>query len=422
MNAPRYNHTETRLDGPACRGIAPPDYCGDVLVTGGEAVYVSQSPTATLNTPTAGTLSSTELYDSVTNTWTTKANMTGPRSRHTATLLDGPACQTASPPSYCGQVLVVGGSDSKYTADVGLATVELYNPATNTWTPKMPMGDQHHLHTATLLNNNKVLVVGGFPRPHAAQVYDPAANSWAYTAPAIPVVDPALGPQYQTAFGHARHSATKLGDGTVLVVGGCVLGFLNAPACPAERYNPDPINNGWLQQEAPLLSTFNHTATLLTGPNCALNCGKVLVAGGSFVRGLSSSDGNAVLTANRAELFDPAATTGQWTPTGTMNSMRARHTANLLTTGQVLVAGGKDESLDRFDPVNTSERYDPAIGTWEPTAGPMTSNRAAHTATLLSNGEVLAAGGFASGVVDPIPLSASLTGFTPINTTERYTP
>ena len=108
-----------------------------------------------------------------------------------------------------------------------------------------------------------------------------------------------------------------------------------------------------------------------------LPSGKVLVAGGP----------HSGLYLAGAELYDPA--TGQWTATGTMNRGRAFHTATLLMNGKVLVAGG-DVSLDAV--TNSAEIYDPASGTWTLTGG-MNVARQYHTATLLPSGKVLVTGG-----------------------------
>src|SRR5213078_2182015 len=105
-----------------------------------------------------------------------------------------------------------------------------------------------------------------------------------------------------------------------------------------------------------------------------LPSGKVLVAGGSNGSDLSS-----------AELYDPAS--GTWTATGSLGTARDAHTATLLPNGKVLVAGGSTGSG-----LSSAELYDPASGTWT-TTGSLGTARDAHTATLLPNGKVLVAGG-----------------------------
>jgi hypothetical protein len=103
--------------------------------------------------------------------------------------------------------------------------------------------------------------------------------------------------------------------------------------------------------------------------------GKVLAAGGS-------SDGPSAVAA--AELYDPA--TGTWSTTGSMAT--ARHApAGLLLNGKVLVTGGHS-----FGALASTELYDPATGTWS-TTGSMVTARQVHTATLLPTGKVLVAGG-----------------------------
>jgi Putative zinc-finger/Galactose oxidase, central domain len=81
--------------------------------------------------------------------------------------------------------------------------------------------------------------------------------------------------------------------------------------------------------------------------------------------------------------------TGTLRPTGTLNAARHSHSATLLTDGRVLIAGGAER--DR-GPLNSSEIYDPETGQFTP-AGRLTAGRAGHTATLLHDGRVLLAGG-----------------------------
>jgi hypothetical protein len=80
----------------------------------------------------------------------------------------------------------------------------------------------------------------------------------------------------------------------------------------------------------------------------------------------------------------------QWEETGSLDIARLRNTATLLSDGKVLVAGGQ---VAPFTQVASTELYDPATGTWAFSAD-MTSARWGHTATLLPNGKVLVASGF----------------------------
>src|SRR5271157_5446800 len=78
-----------------------------------------------------------------------------------------------------------------------------------------------------------------------------------------------------------------------------------------------------------------------------------------------------------------------WVTNGPLNVARWMHTATLLTNGQVLIAGGLIYNVggDSQD-TNACELYDPSTGTSSFT-GSMTYTRHQHTATLLTNGQVL---------------------------------
>ena len=139
----------------------------------------------------------------------------------------------------------------------------------------------------------------------------------------------------------------------------------------------------------------------------------VLVAGGFD----STSNASA-----SAELYDPAS--GTWTSTGNLNTARALHTATLLPSGMVLVAGGHDGPTfaPSFEVLSSAELYDPASGTWTVT-GSLNTARYLHTATLLPNGMVLVAAGYrfdflaSAELYDPASGTWTLTGS--LNTT-RY--
>jgi len=125
----------------------------------------------------------------------------------------------------------------------------------------------------------------------------------------------------------------------------------------------------------------NSNAALEYGTATLLPSGKVLATRGC-------SDFNCNTPAGSAELYDPSS--GTWSVTGAMVSPRSYQTATLLTNGKVLVAGGCYSACGIYN-MNNAELYDPGTGLW--TATGSMSARAQHTATLLPNGKVLVAGG-----------------------------
>jgi len=130
----------------------------------------------------------------------------------------------------------------------------------------------------------------------------------------------------------------------------------------------------------PGTATWTPTASTTMGrPTLTLVAdGRVLATGG-FEPGARDVP-VAIVAVAFAELYDP--TTETWTVTGSLNQARLGHTATLLTDGRVLVAGGDAPA----------ELYDPSTGTWTLTDN-MVEARAGHTATLLLDGTVLVAGG-----------------------------
>ncbi|AKJ00672.1 Branched-chain amino acid ABC transporter, amino acid-binding protein [Archangium gephyra] len=270
--------------------------------------------------------------------WILTGSMALPRLLHTATLLDD------------GKVLVAGGFNT---------TSELYNPETKTWSATGNTLGSHRGHTATKLQDGRVLIAGGGVCPitnATAEVYVPATGKWR----------PAGILNTQRYY----HSAVLLPNGKVLVAGGRTGEYDSGTLASSELY--DPATNTWSYTGSLNTARAFHTMTLL--PN-----GKVLVTGGSDAAdGLISS----------AELYDPA--TGKWATVASLGTGRSSHTATLLPNGKVLVAGGSglDVALSA-----SAELYDPASNTWSAT-GSMLSPRRFHTATLLPDGRVLVAGGY----------------------------
>ena len=308
---------------------------GNVLAAGG-----------TSNNQWGGYLSSAELFNPITNAWSAAASMASPRYAPAAALLPN------------GKVLLAGGRNPGALGDE-LASAELYDATTNTWSSAGSMAYPRETETATVLNNGLVLIAGGygvvtFQSGHSigpltqAELYNPSTNTWSAAG--------------SMTAGRESQTATLLNNGQVLVTGGYGNGYLSS----AELY--DPTSNSWYNVTPMTFARFGQTATLL--PN-----GQVLVVGGYSSNGILAS----------AELYNPISST--WTPAASMATPRYLHTATLLTSGEVLVAGGQGPNGD----LSSAELYDPATNTWS-SAGSMAYSREQQTATLLANGRVLIAG------------------------------
>jgi hypothetical protein len=146
-----------------------------------------------------------------------------------------------------------------------------------------------------------------------------------------------------------------------------------------------------------------HTTTLLKD-------GRLLVLGGAI---LSAQGALAGLPLARAEVYDPQ--TGESSSIGSMSSPRAFHTATLLKTGLVLVAGGVSLINETLAPLATAELFEPATGTFRATEGGLQEHngRAGHSATLLADGRVLLAGGWGQETGGPRAPLASAELFDP---------
>lgn len=345
-------------------------------------------------------------------------SMSFARGTHTTTLLED------------GRLLVAGGDDGSGRLEAITATVELYDPSTGRWEPAEELGRQRTQHAALLLNDGRVLLVGGAGVIQAkideqqidqplieADLFDPTSESWSFTGEistprdhvaatlmsngsvliaggndgqgtdtsvlaSAEVFDPATG-QWSTtgsmSLPRQGHSLVALDNGTALVAGGDAG---DDPFQSVEIY--DPASGTW-SATADMADARERFAAV------ALQDGRVLALGGGGASGHLAS----------AEIYDPGS--GAWSSAAEMSSPRLKPAAVVLQDGKVLVVGG----LGAGQFLTTAELYDPATDSWSD-AGSIETGRGFHTATLVDDGRVVVTGGF---------------GFSgPTNSTEIYDP
>ena len=312
-------------------------------------------------------------------TWAPGGLMDQGRWAHAGALLgDGRALITGGIVGYCAPGCEIIGSST-----------ELYDPATGTSTASGGMRAFRKEHTATVLNDGRMLLVagryGGLVREvqRTAELYDPATGTTAYT-------DSLGKSDLVCCTGRRWHTATKLNDGRVLVAGGGGATSSNQSYALRQSELYDPGAGTFTPTGLMTIPRQTHTATLLPD-------GKVLIVGGigsSFQWGSLS-----------AEIYDPG--TGTFTLADSLAVERREHAAVALADGRVLVTGGYNYSSGTF--FASAEIYDPATGQFAPT-GNMTTGRWRHTATLLPNGQVLITGGNTADLYDPVSGTFTATG------------
>lgn len=300
LNEERYIHAAVELDD------------GNVLVTGGELVD------ATL----------CEIYNVSENTWTYTTPMNRPRFTHNIIkLIDG-------------KIMVIGGIDK---------SCEIYDPSTKTWAITDSINQERTVTptTVTLLDDGRVLITGGWfyngnsngaRYLNTSEIYDPQTGKWSLTD--------------SLKIGRDGHTATKLKNGKVLVVGGYNKEKGALKVC--EIY--DPVANKWSFADSLKFGRYYHSALLL-------NDGKVLVTGGSNL--------------TECELYDPES--DKWS---TVGSSAGSYDKSVLLNDSTAMLLHSSAEWELYDVKNFKSIY---LGS---SSGIYYSN-----VLKLSNGKIITTGG-----------------------------
>ncbi len=321
-----------------------------------------------------------ELYDPATESFSITGSMFFPR------------LASASAPLTDGRLLVAGG----FNGDMGgqTSSAEVYDPATGTFSPTGSMTRSRYWSKAVRLNDGRVLFVGGdtaFPgEDRETEIYNPATGTFTVSG----------------LLSHKRveHTATLLLDGRVLITGGERVLFIDGEEPEfvtvaiddAEIY--DPVTGTSTPTGSMTAPRSRHTATRLAD-------GRVLITGGGTAPGFS----NLLKT---AEIYDPS--TGTFTPAGSMAVARLNEQATLISDGRVIITGQAVPPLLPGDEEFATEIFDPATGKFSRTWS-MVRPRFAHNAVALQDGTVLVVNGYDRAAGESIPAEILVPPPPPVN-------
>lgn len=350
-----------------------------------------------------------------TGVWVRTGDMNVPRWGNAATLLASGkvlvtgGCSLFTPPNVCSQYA---------------SAPELYDPATGTWTATTPMVQVRGQHTATLMQDGRVLVAGGGTDTEgcfaSAEIFDPNTELWVETGA---MSTPRCGH-------HAALIQRGPNAGMVMVFSGSTVCGACQPVTTAELY--DPTTGTWKSTGSLAMGRFWSVSSDTPSPGLA--DGNIMVIGGltccpytevneaeiydvltgewnptsdkvtrAVDRGVTLQDGTVLVTGGwtgtepnnqgvpDTEMFNASGKV--WSGTGPMSIDRFDHTLTTLASGQVLVAGGCDGGWSVCNLLKTTELYDSFSGAWFLT-GSMKFARSSHHATLLSDGKLLVSGGY----------------------------
>lgn len=345
-----------------------------------------------------GVLNTTEVYDPATDTWALKAPM--PTARAV------PGCTTVGDRIYC-----LGGV---VASSVHTAVNEEYNPATDSWTVRAPLPDARAAQ-ATVSAGGKIYAIGGVLTGNvviaANDEYDPALNSWSSKAP--------LGvARYYT--GAAAH------NGRIYLTGG--VDGSSPPKLRTLNEEYDPVGNTWSSKAPVPSAVYSHAAAAVNGRLYTFGGADGGVTGTvrEYNIGTNSWNGRAPMPTARYGLaavglngklyaiggyndvaylptneeYDPV--TNTWATRASMPTARA-YLGAAAVSNRIYAVGGADATGEK----NTNEQYNPVMDSWMARTAMPTARSGLGVASPI-NGMIYAVGGF--------------TGTSPVATNEEYNP
>ena len=292
---------------------------------------------------------------------------------------DGPAEVTPTDQGVVGKDSKTTGKDGKVPGKDGNKPNPdkgAPNPGFTGWRDLPGKGPLAGGHTATLLQDGRVLMAGGLIYESGSKG---SAKAWLYNP-----ANQSFNPVADLKVARGGHRAVLLNDGKVLIMGGRAGSSYN-PLAEAELF--DPKTKTWTKVADMPGKRSAHSAVKLAS-------GKVLVVGGY--------GGNNIYY-DSFVMFDPKSKS--WvSPALTMKYRRSAADATLLPGGKLVISGGwggTGSDSTKFDQLDSVEIYDTVKITLSESKGKMVTKRAGHQGVLLNDGRVMLVGGYCGSGCKP---------------------
>jgi N-acetylneuraminic acid mutarotase len=301
----------------SCHPLPPVPRAWLGAATVGNVIYAIGGGTASNSASFGGNeVSTVEAYDTAANTWSPKASLQSARFGLTASTVNG-------------QIYAIGGTSGSSTVPLGL--VEQYDPGSDTWSSKNPMATPRWKLTSVEVSG-KIYAIGGGATGNQCgatgivEAYDPLTNAWS-TKTSMPT--PRWG------------AASIVISNLIYVVGG-------SQACPQISVNPSSA----LEVYDPVMDTWTAEMPM---PRARWDLAVAAANGKIFAIGGWDPQGQTVLST--VEQFDPASNT--WTTKAPLPTARSGLVA-LTVNGKIYAFGGSDNS----QVLAILEVYDPLTDAW----------------------------------------------------------